>query len=376
MVGRVLFGLLVSAIAAGQTAPPATAAVQTVPPATAARPDRELAVGVFQAPPYSFKSPEGEWRGFSVDLWRQIAGDLGLRYRLVEASEDETLAALTAHRLDVCAGPVAVTMDRERVLDFTESYLTSGLSIAVRQRGRAERLLNLFRALASSGAAHILGVIVLLAMVFGTGVWLAERRHNPQFPARPAPGIGSGLWFAGVTTSGVGYGDKVPMTLRGRLLAILWMLVSLILYVFVTASLTATLAVGEYEQVRDIESLRRAHVGVLEGSAAADFLRHNQIPHRIFPSYPKVIEALLAGKVDAAIFNEEILRYYTDRALGSRMKVLPPLFMPEDLAYALVDDSPLRPLLDQGLRRAVASTRYRDLKDQYLYGDAIAAAGP
>jgi len=58
------------------------------------------------------------------------------------------------------------------------------------------------------------------------------------------------------------------------------------------------------------------------------------------------------------------------------MKVLPPLFMPEDLAYALVDDSPLRPLLDQGLRRAVASTRYRDLKDQYLYGDAIAAAGP
>jgi ABC-type amino acid transport substrate-binding protein len=154
------------------------------------------------------------------------------------------------------------------------------------------------------------------------------------------------------------------------------MLVSLILYVFVTASLTATLAVGEYEQVRDIESLRRAHVGVLEGSAAADFLRHNQIPHRIFPSYPKVIEALLAGKVDAAIFNEEILRYYTDRELGSRLKVLPPLFMPEDLAYALVDDSPLRPLLDQGLRRAVASTRYRDLKDQYLYGDAIGAAGP
>ncbi len=49
--------------------------------------------------------------------------------------------------------------------------------------------------------------------------------------------------------------------------------------------------------------------------------------------------------------------------------------MPESFAFALTDESPLRPLLDQGLRRAIASTRYRDLKDQYLYGDAT-AAGP
>ncbi len=373
--GCLALGVLVAAVGmAAQTSPAHLMAAQTSP--AAARPDRELAVGVFAAPPYAFKSPEGQWRGFSVDLWRQIADDLGLRYHLVEGTEEEILAALAARKLDVSAGPLAVTMDRERVLDFTETYLSSGLSVAVPQRGRAERLLNLFRALASSGAAHILGAIVLLAVVFGTGVWLVERRHNPQFPARPARGIGSALWFAGVTTSGVGYGDKVPVTLNGRILAILWMLISLVLLVFVTASLTATLAVGEYEQVRDVESLRRARVGVLEGSAAADFVRDNRIPHRIFPSYPKVIEALLAGKVDAAIFNEEILRYYTDRAQGSRLRVLPPLFMPESFAFALTDESPLRPLLDQGLRRAVASTRYRDLKDQYLYGDAIAAEGP
>jgi ABC-type amino acid transport substrate-binding protein len=180
------------------------------------------------------------------------------------------------------------------------------------------------------------------------------------------------MWFAGVTTSGVGYGDKVPVTLNGRLLAILWMLVSLVLYVFMTASLTATLAVGEYEQVRDLESLRRARVGVLAGSAAADFLRQNQISHRLLPSYPKVIEALLAGRVDAVILNEEILRYYTDRAAGSRLQVLPPIFMPENFGFALTDTSALRPLLDRGLHRALAGTRYRDLKDQYLYGDAAA----
>ena len=362
MVGRALLGLLFTAVAAAQPA--------------SSPPDRELAVGVFQAPPYAFKSPEGRWRGFSVELWQQVADELKLRYRLVEGSEDEILESLANNRLDAAAGPLAITMDRERVIDFTESYLTSGLSLAVRRRGRLDRLLNLFRALSTSGAAHILGTIVVLAIVFGTGVWLVEKRHNPQFPARPAPGIGSALWFAGVTTSGVGYGDKVPVTLRGRLLAILWMLVSLVLLALVTASLTATLAVAEYEQVRDVESLRRSRVGVLAGSAGADFLRHNQIPHRLFSSYPKVIEALRAGSVDAAMFNEEILRYYTDRAAGSGLQVLPPIFMPENFGFALTNGSSLRPLLDEGLRRALASPRYRDLKDQYLYGDAITATGP
>jgi polar amino acid transport system substrate-binding protein len=357
LVSRVfLAGLLLAAVASGQTPAP------------------ELAVGVFEAPPYCFKSPAGEWRGFSVELWRQIANELGLRYRLVEGSEDDILEALVSKKLDIAAGPIAITMERERVVDFTESYLTSGLSIAVRKRGGFERIRNLFGVLASSGAAHIIVAVLLLSVFFGAGVWLVERRHNPQFPARPGPGIGSGMWWAGVTTSTVGYGDKVPVTFRGRLLATIWMLTSLVLMVLVTASLTATLAVGEFQQVRDLESLRRARVGVLAGSAAADFLRHNQIPHRLLPSYPKVVEALLAKKVDAIILNEEILRYYTDRASGAGLQVLPPLFMPENFGFALTDGSALRPVLDRGLHRALASTHYRDLKDQYLYGDAIASA--
>jgi ABC-type amino acid transport substrate-binding protein len=365
--------LVLAGVAAGQTAPPAPAA-KPLPATQLEKPDRELTVGVFDAPPYAFKNPAGEWRGFSVELWRQIAEELGLRYRLVEGSEDEVLESLTSNRLDVVAGPIAITMERERVVDFTESYLTSGLSIAVRRRGRLEYIGNLFSVLATSGAAHIIGAVLILSALFGAGVWLAERRHNPEFPARPGRGIGSGLWWAGVTTSTVGYGDKVPVTFRGRLLAAIWMLISLVLSVLITASLTATLAVGEFQQVRDLDSLRRARVGVLAGSAAADFLRHNQIPHRLLPSYPKVIEALLARKVDAAILNEEILRYYTDRTAGTGVQVLPPLFMPENFGFALTDGSPLRLLLDRGLHKALASTRYRDLKDQYLYGDAIASA--
>jgi hypothetical protein len=50
--------------------------------------------------------------------------------------------------------------------------------------------------------------------------------------------------------------------------------------------------------------------------------------------------------------------------------------MQENFGFALINASPLRPLLDEGLHRALASTRYRDLRDQYLYGDGIAGGSP
>lgn len=37
--------------------------------------DRELTVGVKEAPPFAMKAANGEWSGLSIDLWRQVAGE-------------------------------------------------------------------------------------------------------------------------------------------------------------------------------------------------------------------------------------------------------------------------------------------------------------
>ena len=69
------------------------------------------------------------------------------------------------------------------------------------------------------GLAVLSSILILTTVLpaMGSLVWLAERRTNSeQFPAEPISVIASGMWFALVTLTTVGYGDKAPITPVGR----------------------------------------------------------------------------------------------------------------------------------------------------------------
>ena len=70
-------------------------------------------------------------------------------------------------RLDTSAGPFAVTLERERELDFTHGYVVSGISIAVVRSREADRwLVGPRGTLDANGAAPL------------------RRRRHPDFPGR------------------------------------------------------------------------------------------------------------------------------------------------------------------------------------------------
>src|SRR5204862_125658 len=105
-----------------------------------------------------------------------------------------------------------------------------------------------------------------LFLVAGLCIWLFERRRNPeQFGGPPWSGIGAGFWWSGVTYSGVGYGDKVPVTLGGRLVALVWMLSSVFLVASFTAALSARLAISRFDAVRSVSDLAGHVAGAVAG---------------------------------------------------------------------------------------------------------------
>jgi ABC-type amino acid transport substrate-binding protein len=353
--GRAVFGIcLLAGIAAAS------------PAGDAPLPDRVWRVGIFEAPPYAMKTPDGQWGGIIVDLWKEIAEELNLQYRFGEASPDTILDDIAHGRLDTAAAPFAATIDRQKLLDFSHAFLLSGAGVAVMRGSDKDRWILVLRSLTAPAALRIYVVITVLVFLAGAALWLLERRRNPQFAGDRLSGVGAGFWWSGVTTVGVGYGDKVPITFWGRMLAMLWMFFSLILLTAFTAFVTAKLAVAEFGAVQSVASLQHVIVGTVEGSASAELLRRRSVSRRLYPSVPKALEALRQGDVRAVVYGADILDYYAARDTTKSIEVLPDEFDQQYLAFPLPDGSPLRAPVNEALRRFMAQPAWRDLQDRYL----------
>jgi voltage-gated potassium channel len=103
------------------------------------------------------------------------------------------------------------------------------------QETRLERWLDrtVARATTPRGAAVVIATTSLVITV-ATGL-LMTIVDRDQFPS-----IGSGLWWAVQTTTTVGYGDNVPTTVAGRLIAAFVMLVGIGFLTVITAAITST----------------------------------------------------------------------------------------------------------------------------------------
>ena len=100
---------------------------------------------------------------------------------------------------------------------------------------RLERRLDkaVDRAVTPRGAAIVIATATI-AITFASAVVMTVVDHENY------PSLGSALWWAVQTTSTVGYGDHVPTTAAGRLLAALVMFFGIGFLAVITAAITST----------------------------------------------------------------------------------------------------------------------------------------
>lgn len=67
-----------------------------------------------------------------------------------------------------------------------------------------------------SGTANLIIIFVLIILISGTGILLIEKNKNSQFQ-----NLFDSVWYTIVTLSTVGYGDKTPITVGGKLFGII-----------------------------------------------------------------------------------------------------------------------------------------------------------
>lgn len=218
-------------------------------------------------PPFAFKDAEGEWTGIAIELWNRIAETNGFDFDYLEFGLAEMLESVAEYRLDGAVAALTITSEREQILDFTPPFYTAGLAIAVPHR--SANLFSLFGRLISPGFLAVIAGLLAVLVTVGVLIWLAERRANALFRRERLSGIGSGLGWSAVTMTTVGYGDKAPQTLLGRVIGMLWMFAGLILVSTFTAAITTTLTVNELSTSIDgVDDLRLQRVLALEGSTS------------------------------------------------------------------------------------------------------------
>jgi polar amino acid transport system substrate-binding protein len=235
------------------------------------------------APPFAIKAEDGTWRGISIDLWRRIANQTHLLYRFQEAMLKGLTDGVAEGSLDAAVAALTVTVPRLRLGDFTQPFYSTGLGIAVPTDAGITWwpiVGNVF----SLGFLRAVAVLFAVSLAVGVMLWLVERRHNDHFGAHRR-GLGSSVWWSVVamTQGGSGAGEKVPVTLPGRLLAIMWMVASVIVIASFTAALTSQLTLKQLRgTVHGEADLRYVRVAAIAGTETTEHLDRERISYQVF----------------------------------------------------------------------------------------------
>jgi len=327
----------------------------------------ELVVATKEAPPFAMKSADGTWQGISIDLWRRVADELHLHYRFAEVPSVQALIdGIAAGKFDVAVATLTVTADRERILDFTQPFYATGLGIAVPTGGEASWL-PIIHTLTSFGFAQAIMALVGLALAVGFLVWLFERRHNEDFGGSVAKGLSSGVWWSTVAMTQRVTGDFGPRTLPGRVVAIVWMIGSIVTIAVFTASITSTLTIKHLQgTVHGVSDLAIVHVGAIAGTSTEDTFNRLRISYQKFATLQDGLDALRAHKLDAFVYDKPLLAWAIQQSYSSSIELVDATFDPQEYAFAIPSNSPLRRALDVAILDAIHSGWWKQTIFRYL----------
>ena len=219
---------------------------------------------------------DADLQGFDVDLRRLVFGRLQQTYKVrVTDSYGELQVRTRLGECDVGWAPVYITAEREQcAVSATCDALPSDVDTVNHSSGRHTRgweryrcctdysvpymtwtVAVMFHADASAASSSFFASMLSLftdpffinflcftfiwLTLFSHLMWLAERRvADSLFPKAYVSGIDDCIWWAVVTITTVGYGDRVPTSAAGRTVALMWMIFGLAMFSVLTGHMS------------------------------------------------------------------------------------------------------------------------------------------
>jgi polar amino acid transport system substrate-binding protein len=308
-----------------------------------------------------------ELSGFSIDLWRSLATEIGTKYNIqVYPNVMQLLAAVENKKADLGIAAISITAEREQKFDFSYPIFTGGLQIMVRDPRLGGAAANPLKNILSGALPPLLGWALLMIVIVSHIAWLFERRHQGSMVSQSYfPGIFEAAWWAAATLAT--QADQMPKGLLARVLALLWMFTSVVFVAYFTAAFTTQLTVQQLQgDIKGIADLAGRTVATTTGSTAADFLRQRSIKPLEFPTIEQVYDSLLNRQADAVVFDSGVLSYYATHDGKNKVQLAGNILQPENYGIALPSGSPLRKEINVALLKLRENGTYQTLYDQFF----------
>lgn len=291
--------------------------------------------------------------GYSIDLWTKIAAELQVDYRFLQSTGvSDKLKNLVEMRTDVAIGGISITEERERKIDFSHPYFHTGLGILVQKRSSLS-VAKLLRTFLTKKRLTIIGSFLLFVFIAGNIIWMVERRQDSgkrSFNRRYLPGIFEGMYWAIVTASTVGYGDRVPRSWAGRVLAILLIISFLPFFAYFIAKLSSDITLHELQTtINSPKDLVDKRVGVVAGTTSDDYVSNLNIDAISFDRIDKAYDWLLEDKLDAVVYDRPNLLYFARTKGHLKAEVVGKVFAPQDYGMATHQGSELREQINRAI---------------------------
>lgn len=340
---------------------------------------KPITVAIHSYEPFVMQTSSGEWTGFSIDLWNQVADRLGFTTDyLVTDDVRGQLAAVNDGGADVALGAISLTSQREKAFDFSQPTLDGGLQILVPvqdTRPSVPGLGGYLDLLFSRTMLIWLSAAVVVSIIPAHIFWLIERRSTKPVVSRSYfPGIFQSFgWGIG---SLVGRQSTSATRTFTKMLAILWGFAGIVFVAFYSANLSATLTVAKLEsKINGPADLYGKSVATVADTTAADFLRTMGIDATETRTVEQAYHLLREEGYQAVVFDAPALRYYVAHR-GEGVAVLAgPVFQEEDQGFVFAIGSALRKPVNQALFQMREDGTYNLIKEKWFGDDTAVTAG-
>ena len=370
--------------------------------------DVDVVVGLRNAPPFSALTSGGIAEGFAVDIWTSVEHELhdenaitSSEIVLCNTIADQE-AALKSGAVDVVISPLTITGERLRRYDFSQQYLSSGLTLAVRSTSAIDfsaATQVIVQTVTQPGVVRAILIFLAANLVLALLIRLAIRAERSEAPSGQKSGWGETvdtMLEAIVRTSGLkGLSDRFT-TLLGKMLEIFMAVVGTVLsatiFGVLTSAFVGTIGTSSTVPASVLPAMR---VATLEGSTAQTFLLEQYrkegaadtdgicVPAAqagpettclLYPGWPEAVFALNEGAVAAVLGDWIALSYQSrlDRYRG-RIEVQSGVYLNEPYGWGITRSRPaLRAAIDRALIENMRDPRWRKRIEAYLGAGAVA----